>query len=300
MTATPDTPSRTAPAQPTAHTPAPLTAEDVTYEVPPPVARAPDPSTNRRFATLRTISALVLREMSATYGRSPGGYVWMILEPALGITLLTAIFSAGFRNPALGTNFAIFYATGLVPFQMYVTIAGSVGNAVKASRSLLAYPGVTFFDALMARLILTVLTQALVSYVVISAIRMIYVTQTVVEFDTILVGYSMLIVFATAVGLMNGFLFMKYEIWARVWGIISRPLVFISGVIFLYDNMPEPYRGWLWWNPLVHCIGVIRSGFYIHYDALYASPLYVFTVSAIVGVTGMLFLSRHYRELLEL
>ncbi|OWU68417.1 sugar ABC transporter permease [Marinibacterium profundimaris] len=264
------------------------------------MARAPDPSTNRRFATCRTIAALILRDMSATYGRSPGGYVWMVLEPVLGITLLTAIFSAGFRSPALGTNFAIFYATGLVPFLMYSTISSAVANAVRTSRPLLAYPGVTFFDTLAAKLLLTTLTQALVSLIVITAIRSIYVTQTVIEFGTILTGYTMLIGFAAAVGLLNGFLFMKYELWGRVWSIISRPLVFISGVIFLYENMPEPYRGWLWWNPLVHCIGKIRSGFYIHYDALYASPIYVFIVTGLVGLTGMLFLSRHYRELLEI
>ncbi|WP_428929900.1 ABC transporter permease [Marinibacterium sp. SX1] len=268
--------------------------------IPPPVAMAPPPSTNRRFATWRTISALILREMSATYGRSPGGYAWMILEPALGIIVLTAIFSAGFRTPALGTNFAMFYATGLVPFFMYGAISNSVSGAVRSSRSLLAYPGVTFFDTLIARFLLTVLTQALVSYIVISFIRTVYDTQTVVDFGTIMTGYGMLIAFSTAVGLMNGFLFMKYELWGRVWSILTRPLVFISGVIFLYDSMPDPFRGWLWWNPLVHCIGTIRAGFYIHYDALYASPLYVFLVSAVVGVTGMLFLSRHYRELMEL
>ena len=282
MTATPDTPS-------------------VPPEyIPPPVARAPEPSTNRRFATWRSISALILREMSATYGRSPGGYAWMILEPALGITLLTMIFSAGFKNPSLGTNFAMFYATGLVPFQMYATISSSLSTAVKASKSLLAYPGVTFFDTLIARLLLSVLTQALVSYLVITTIRIMYEPQTVLRFGIILEGYGLLIFFSVAVGLINGFLFMRYDLWARVWSIITRPLLFISGIIFLWENIPEPYQSWLWWNPLVHCIAWIRSGFYVGYDVPFASPLYVCIVSGVVAVTGMLFLSRHYRDLLEL
>ena len=45
----------------------------------------------RRFASLRAIAALVLREMSTTNGRSPGGYLWAILEPAAGIALLTIV-----------------------------------------------------------------------------------------------------------------------------------------------------------------------------------------------------------------
>ncbi|MEL6475009.1 MAG: sugar ABC transporter permease, partial [Pseudomonadota bacterium] len=33
----------------------------------------------RRFASLRSIIALMLREMATSYGRSPGGYLWAVL-----------------------------------------------------------------------------------------------------------------------------------------------------------------------------------------------------------------------------
>ena len=45
------------------------------------------------FPMARTIGALVMREMSSTYGKSTGGYLWVILEPIAGIVLLTVIFS---------------------------------------------------------------------------------------------------------------------------------------------------------------------------------------------------------------
>ena len=60
------------------------------------------------FATPRIIVALILREIGTSYGRSPGGYIWALAEPVLGIALLTAIFSIGFRIPPLGNNFSIF------------------------------------------------------------------------------------------------------------------------------------------------------------------------------------------------
>ncbi|MBB96977.1 MAG: sugar ABC transporter permease [Rhodobacteraceae bacterium] len=287
----------TATSDPSSPAPAPLRPADL---VPPPVAIVPPPSTNRRFASYRTIAALILREMSATYGRSPGGYLWMIVEPVLGIALLTAIFSAGFRTPSLGTNFAIFYATGLLPFQMYSALQNNISSAVRYSRSLLAYPGVTFVDTLIARFVLTVLTQALVSFILISFIRAVYETQTVLEFSTILQGYAMIICIGTGIGLMNGFLFMRYELWARVWAIVTRPLVFVSGVILLVENIPKPYSEWLQWNPLVHAIARVRTGFYVHYSPPYIDEFYVYTVATVIGVVGMLFLSRHYRELLEI
>ncbi|MGV6848837.1 MAG: ABC transporter permease [Marinibacterium sp.] len=280
--------------------PPPHGAQDSGYVPPPPVPATPPPSTNRRFTTWRSIAALMLREMTSSYGRTPGGYIWEILEPALGVALLVMIFKTGLRTPPLGTNFAMFYATGILSFQMWSKLSSNVAAAVRYSRPFLGYPAVTFLDALIARFLLAVLTQAIVSFLLIASIRSIYDTQTIVDFGTILLGYAMTIAFALGVGLMNAFLFEMYPLYKNIWNITTRPLLFISGVIILYDVIPDPYRSWLWWNPLVHCIGVIRSGFYIHYDAAYASPIYVFIVTGVTGAAGLLFVSRYYRDLLDI
>ena len=50
----------------------------------------------KRTGTVQTVIALMLREMSATYGRSSLGYLWAILEPVAGIFLLTFVFSLAF------------------------------------------------------------------------------------------------------------------------------------------------------------------------------------------------------------
>lgn len=113
-----------------------------------------------RFTTMRAVMALILREISTTYGRSPGGYVWAVLEPAADIALLTAIFSIGFRHPPLGTNFSFFYAGGMLPFLMFVDISGKIGQTIQFSRTLLNYPRVTFVDAILDRLISNSLTHS--------------------------------------------------------------------------------------------------------------------------------------------
>ncbi|MCX7288621.1 MAG: hypothetical protein NTW20_13985 [Rhodobacterales bacterium] len=70
----------------------------------------------RGFRTSRSVVALMLREMSTTYGRSPGGYLWVILEPVGGIALLSLVLTFGLRvkSPGLGINFPLFYATGVL------------------------------------------------------------------------------------------------------------------------------------------------------------------------------------------
>lgn len=252
-----------------------------------------------RFATLRTIAALVLREMSTTYGRSPGGYVWIVLEPVLGIALLSALFSLGFRSPKLGDNFAIFYATGLLPFFLFGDLSNKIAQSVNYSRALLSYPRVTFIDAMIARLILSVLTQLLVSFIVITAIRATWDTRTTLEIDRIILAYAMAIVFATGLGTMNCVLMTMYPVWQRAWSILTRPLFLISGIIILFESIPEPYSNIVWFNPLIHVVSMSRSGYYVGYEAPWVSPIFVFGTGVVLLTFGLVFLYRYHQDMLE-
>ena len=76
--------------------------------VPPAQKPALQPSRpNRRFASLRAIGALILREMATTYGRSPGGYAWALIEPVVGTAVLTSAESAGLLTTYAGQAVAV-------------------------------------------------------------------------------------------------------------------------------------------------------------------------------------------------
>lgn len=253
----------------------------------------------RSFPTLRTMMALILREMVTSYGRSPGGYLWAILEPAAGTALITVIFSLGFKSPPLGTHFGIFYASGIVPFFMFNDLSGKVGAAILYSKSLLVYPAVTFLDAIVARFILNAMTQLMVAYIVLSVIIIGLDAPVSISIDRIALGFVMAMALGLGIGTLNCFLFAMYPVWQRVWNILTRPLFFVSGVLFLHDNVPQPYRDWLEWNPLTHVVGSVRAGFYARYEASYVDPIYVFMVSAISFATGLMFLHRYHRDILH-
>lgn len=252
------------------------------------------------FVTVRVIGALILREMAGSNGRAIGGYFWVIAEPVLGVMLLTAIFSLGFRSPPIGTNFPIFYATGLLPFFMFMDISNKTAQSINFSRQLLGYRRVTFLDAILARAILAALTQLMVGFIVFTAILVMYETRTILNIPSILLSYSMAIAAALSIGAMNAVIMSFFPIWQRVWGILTRPLILVSGVIFLPWTFPEPIRGYLWYNPLIHVTGEMRRAFYYSYDGSYVSPIYVFAVSIVIGSVSLLFLRRYHREILEL
>lgn len=252
------------------------------------------------FVTTRVVTALIMREMSGTYGRSVGGYFWAIAEPVLGIALLSALFSLGFRTPPIGTNFAIFYATGLLPFFMFLDISTKTAQSINYSRQLLGYRRVTFVDAILARAMLASLTQLMVGVIVFTGILLTYDTRTILIIPAAILSYAMAIAFAMSIGTMNAVIMAFFPVWQRVWGVITRPLVLVSGVIILPQNLPQPVRDYLWYNPLVHVTGEMRRAFYYSYKADYVSALYVFGVSIVIGSISLIFLRRYHRDILEL
>ncbi|THH38047.1 sugar ABC transporter permease [Aliishimia ponticola] len=248
--------------------------------------------------SLRSISALLLREMATTYGRSPGGYLWAVVEPSAGIALLTFVFSLAFRSPPLGDNFPIFYATGILPFMMYVQMNSKLMVSIWFSKPLLQYPAVSFIDAIISRLLLNLMTQIMVFYVVITTIMILYKPQVTIDAPTVALSISMATVLGSGVGVLNCLLISVAPVWQRAWNILNRPMFIISGIFFLFESIPEPYASILWFNPLVHIIGVMRSAFYPTYDANYVSVAYVFGFGLISMVVGLFFLRRWHKDFL--
>ncbi|OZO45790.1 sugar ABC transporter permease, partial [Pseudomonas fluorescens] len=137
-----------------------------------------------RFVFLRSVFALMIREMATTYGRSPGGYIWAFAEPVGGTAMLTLVFAMVAHTPPLGDNFPLYFAAGILPFMMYQSTSAKIGAAIRYSKPLLAYPSVTYIDAIVARLLLTMLTEITIAIIMFGGIVLIYGLQLNIDFLT--------------------------------------------------------------------------------------------------------------------
>ncbi|QIZ82713.1 ABC transporter permease (plasmid) [Thalassovita gelatinovora] len=237
--------------------------------------------------------------MSTTYGRSPGGYVWALAEPIGGILVMTVIFSMIARNPPLGDNFPFYFATGILPFMMYQSISSKVSQSIRYSRPLLAYPGVTYVDAIIARLLLSALTEILITILMIALIAIYYGLQLKIDYIDCVRAFAMAITLGFGVGVVNCYLTSMFPIWQFIWAVANRPLFIVSGVFFLIDPFPENIRTLLLYNPLAHPIMMMRRGAFDTYDAVYMSELYVYLVALALAALGMLLLHRFHRIILD-
>lgn len=253
-----------------------------------------------RFRMARTVVALMLREMSTTYGRTPGGYAWALAQPLGSIVIFSLVISVGLkvRSPGLGTNFPIYYATGFLPFLMFNNLSNKISGALPFSRALLFYPRVSFIDALLARFILNALTYLVVFVILMTGLLMMIDAHTLIDPVPVLIGMGCAMLLAAGFGALTGYLFQIFPVLGSVWNIISTPLMLVSGVLFLYDDLPRWGREILWYNPLIHIVGLVRRGFFPMYDAAYASVPYVVAVSLVMLAIGLALLRRYYRDII--
>ena len=237
--------------------------------------------------------------MSTAYGRSPGGYVWAFAEPDAGIAVMSIMFTLIARNPRLGDNFPLYFATGFMALAIYTQTASKVGSAIKYSKSLLAYPNVTYFDAIIARLILTVMTQALVTMLLLTGIILGFGLNLNLNLMHAAHAVVMAAVLGFGVGTVNCFLMSMYPIWTFVWNVVNRPMFIISGVLFLIDDLPREIRDILLWNPVAHIVMRMRTAFYDTYEGVFIDTTYVYMVALILGALGMLLLHRYHAVILD-
>lgn len=252
----------------------------------------------RSFPTLRTIGALVLREMATRFGRKPGGYLWAFIQPLMLIVILGVAFSLIARTPSLGTSFILFKATGMLVFNMAKQTSQVVGRSLSYSRTLLEYPGVVWIDAVLARYLLNSLVSLIVMPVLLVGIIVVEDVTLILDWGAITLSVVLALLTALSWGMLNAYLFERFDVWSNIWQILTAPLMIVSGVILLYEDLPAFAQDVLWYNPLLHVTGLMRAGFYSTYQPQYISVTFVVTCAMVPLVLGLLLLRRYNREIL--
>ena len=231
----------------------------------------------------RVINALVLRETKTRYGEHKIGFLWAILEPAIMVSIFVALF-ANIRNDNPGGMALVpFMLTGLVPFSFFKDTMTQMQGAIAGNRQLFAFPQVTTFDVIIARGILEIAILA-----------------SVFTFLLILVdlgGWSIHVerpldvlaacVLLSMMGLGLGFVFASLSPVIPSTKQISsaflgRPLFFGSGLFFTAESIPPIVRDYLLYNPILHAIELLRSGFFYEFESPYGQ--WDYAVSWAVGM----------------
>ena len=249
---------------------------------------------------LRVLFALVVREMATKFGRSWGGYLWAIAEPLGGIMLLTVAFSFAFRKPPLGTNFALFYATGIIPFFLFSNVdrLGRPGDRLEPRAAHLS-GGAARSTRCFAKFVTDFLTMFVVGVLLYTGIILYYDLPVTLDLAAIFNGFLLMGLLGLGFGTLNCVIYGFWPTWRHVWNVLTKPLFIVSGMFYTFESLPPEAQAMLWYNPLIHAIGLMRSGFYAGYNAGYVAPLYVLGIAGGCFLIGAYLLRRHRSALIE-
>ena len=237
----------------------------------------------------RVLTALVLRDFRHRTAHSRFGVLSLFIPQAIQIITLgvvLSLFNGG--QPPLGNHLFFFYATGVMPFYLFIHVIDHSQNLFQDNISVLQVPVIARLDLVLAM----ALTELLVGFATI--------VVTFGAFELLSYGprsdnqieafYATLAVwlFALGLGLISAVMTNIYRPWSNGWMIVQRFLYVASGVFFLPQSMPEWIREPLVWNPLLQCIEWFRSGFFRTYDPPWLDKSYVLAVAFGTTVAGLI------------
>lgn len=247
----------------------------------------------------RVVYALILRETRTRYGKTRIGYLWALFEPMAHMLIFAAIFSFIGRSSPLGGSVAMLILTGLFPYNLFSNLAIQLLNAVEGNRVLLSYPHVTPFDVMVARSILEVATQVVVFSFVLLILAALDLWD--MQVDNVLSVIMVLLVgsaLGVGLGLVNAVLAYKFPSYVNIFGMIMRPMYFLSGIFFVVGYMSTDIQNIMYYNPVAHLIEWFRSAMYVGYESTFLDMQYLFNFTLTVVFFGLLLL-RLYRHKLR-
>ncbi len=236
----------------------------------------------------RVVYALALRETRTRFGAHQLGYLWALLEPIFWILTFWGFFLIVDRAAPMGMAVIPFLVTGIVTYELAVKTADRVALSIDGNKALLFYPQVHTLDLVFARGWLEFATSLTIFTVLMGGYALAAQVFIVDDILKVLFGLALAGLLGTTLGTVLCSLNVYSNATQRIKGPVMRPLFWISGLFFSANAIPSHIREYLLWNPILHCIELVRDGWFPGYHASYASPGYVavwIIVLAFIGLT---------------
>ena len=238
----------------------------------------------------QVIYAVILRESRTRYGKSDLGYLWAVIDPLIEMAVLVLLFSLLGRHAAVTAPLPVFIAMGILPFQF---MRGSVGRGAAASSSnqaLLTYPQVKVVDIVIGRTILELSTTLVVYALFMIGLAIVLGIPLSEWYDEPLemcFALACLFIMGLGLGLFSSSLARLFPMWPSIWGYISRPLWFLSGIFFTMQSLPHGPRQYVVYNPLAHVLEMIRSASLPSFESSVYSPSFILVTAVILMSIGL-------------
>lgn len=246
-----------------------------------------------------SILVFMLREMKSRYVTTRLGLLWAILDPAAILVMLILLRAVirGRESPMVGASPVEFFFWGVLAFFMFSQPATSTTKAIKSARGLLAYRQITIIDVVVARVLLEWMMLLLVGLLALAFWWLFGNSVAIADPLGVLVYTIALLFLALAYGLLAEVVSELVPDARRIFAMLMRPMLFISGLFFTMDMIPFGAEKYLVWNPVLHLVDLTRGAALGSYHSP-GSLSYAIGFASVLGLVGLA-AYRRYRDFLQ-
>lgn len=247
----------------------------------------------------RVIHALLMREVLTRFGSYRMGALWLILDPLIQVGVFVLLFAGILNRVMPNVEYAVYLATGLVPWLMFGDIINRGMASISSNGGLFSFREVKPLDAFFARVFLEVLIYFCVFFIVLVLLSAIGFSASIHRPLEYLASFLLIAYLGSSISLILLCVSAYFPEVKKAASVVMRFLYLISGVIMPLSAIPSDYRSYLLWNPLLHAMELARESFFPAFHAIDASWMYLFTCAMILSLVASFAYSFCRRRLLS-
>lgn len=234
------------------------------------------------------LGALLRQHMVRRFGEYRIGFFWMLIEPLLGVIiigLLIGPFLKGRYVPEI--PLAYFLLNGMLLFKLFTGPMQSGISSIDSFKSFLVYPRVKPLDTLLAAFLYDLCTQFFSFTLFCIVATSLGYGFSLARLDVVLECFLLTWLMGCGMGLIFGVITAHFIDFGKIIKVVTRPLVFFSGVLHPLGNLPKEIQYYLMFNPVVHTIEMSRNALFPHYSIEGPNFFYPATFAVIVLSVGL-------------
>ena len=209
---------------------------------------------NSLLLDLSLTKELVVRDFLARYKGTALGVVWSVFNPVLLLAVYTLVFGVAFkaRWPGVENNelsFAVLVFSGMIIHGFFAECLNRAPTLITQNQ---AYVKKIVFplEILPVVVVLSALAQFVIGFLVLVAFCL--AINFRLHLGALLIPLILMPLGLVTLGLtwFLSSLGVFFRDLTHVVGLVSTVTLFLAPVFFAPENLPEPYRDYLLWNPI--------------------------------------------------
>lgn len=262
---------------------------------PPPADTQPQNTGLARALSIQgsVIGALVLRELHTRFGRDNIGYLWLIGEPLMLASVISGMhLVTGGHTEARGMHPGVFTLLGYCIFITFRGIFNRTEGLLDANASLLYHKMISIFDILVARAVIETAGCTCALIILLGVAISIGIGTFPYRPLYLFAGMGLMAWWSLALSLCAAGWTFDNHTMGRLMHPFAYFMIPLSGAFWALEWLPQPFRYWMSWNPMVLIFEIARYGQFETASPDYVDFGYVIASCAIFTYMGLIAITK--------